>query len=186
MLLVSHYLPWSFVQAVPLCCLVLLIYQIWKWTDANMRHLRRCRRRVRRLMQRFNLVCPGSITVETQLHRKLVMLRHFRVTCIVYYLCFTVAYSLYTTLPQHRYYTTIIYEAVDFLVYIDIGLLFRLRDFGKFDNIELVQPKEDIVLLELPDCCHGYKDPHMLIGLPVSPEPAVAPVQTDKRPSHVP
>ena len=80
---------------------------------------------------------------------------------------YAIAVTLATFLHEFTYIRALTYEIPELLVYVSIGLIFRLRNFEPYECIELVPPRENVVVIELPDVCFGQVEPHVQLGAPL-------------------
>jgi hypothetical protein len=122
---------------------------------------------MRRFISRHNLRYKGIVTLDTQLMQKLNIYKKFRVVCATFSMIYAIAITLATFLHEYTDIKALTFEIPKLLVYTSIGVIFRLRNFEPYENIELVPPKENVVVIELPDVCHGLVDPHVTLGIPV-------------------
>ena len=158
----------SFFQAFSVCCVVFMMYKTLKWCSYNIELLRRRRRKIRRLISRNNLhYKEGGATIDMQLQQKLQIFMHFRIVCATFSMVYAIAETLATFLTEFTFIQALTIEIPELLVYISIGFIFRLRNFEPYENIELVPPKENVVVFELPDVCFGQVDPHVVLGEPL-------------------
>ena len=144
-----------------------MMYKTLKWSSHNLELLRRRRRKIRRFISRHNLRYTGGVTIDQQLCHKLAVYRRFRVVCVMFSMAYAVAVTLATFLGEFAYVRALTFEVPELLVYVSIGVIFRLRNFEPFDHIELVPPRENVVVLELPDVCLDTVSPHVVLGLPL-------------------
>ena len=150
-----------------MCCVVLIMYKTLKWSSHNIDLLRRRRRKMRRFISRHNLRYKGIVTLDAQLMQKLYIYQKFRVVCATFSMIYAIVTTLATFLHEYTDIKALTIEIPKLLVYMSIGVIFRLRNFEPYENIELVPPKENVVVIELPDVCLGLVDPHVTLGIPV-------------------
>ena len=80
---------------------------------------------------------------------------------------YAIARTLATFLQEYSYIRALTFELPELLVYLAIGFLFRLRNFEPYENIELVPPRENVVVFELPEVCINEVQPHVVLGVPL-------------------
>ena len=86
--------------------------------------------------------------------------------CATFLMVYTVVQTLLIFIDEYRYIKALAYEIPELLIYLAIGFLFRLRDFEGFENIELVPPRENVVIFELPDVCESKLETNVALGTP--------------------
>ena len=143
------------------------MYKTLKWTSSNIELLRRRRRKIRRFINRHSLHHTGSVTIDMQLYNKLDIYHKFRIICATFSMTYAITVTLSTFLHEYEFIRVLVAEVPELVVYVAIGLLFRLRNFEPYNNIQLVPPKENVVVLELPDVCYGLVDPEFILGSPI-------------------
>lgn len=144
-----------------------MMYKTLKWSSHNIELLRRRRRKIRRFIARHNLRYKGSVTIDKQLCQKLNIYHKFRIICASFSMVYAIARTLATFLHEYSYIRALTFELPELLVYLAIGFLFRLRNFEPYENIELVPPRENVVVFELPDVCVNEVQPHVVLGVPL-------------------
>ena len=144
-----------------------MMYKTLKWCSYNIELLRRRRRKIHRFIARHNLHYKGQVTIDMQLCIKLEIYLRFRIICATFSMVYAISVTLATFLQEFTFVRSLTFEIPELLVYISIGLMFRLRNFEKFENIELVPSKESMVVIELPDVCYGQVEPHVTLGQPL-------------------
>ena len=154
-------------QAFSVCCVVFMMYKTLKWSSHNIELLRRRRRKIRRFIARHNLRYKGSVTIDIQLCQKLNIYHRFRIICASFSMVYAIARTLATFLQEYSYIRALTFELPELLVYLAIGFLFRLRNFEPYENIELVPPRENVVVFELPEVCINEVQPHVVLGVPL-------------------
>ncbi len=144
-----------------------MMYKTLKWSSHNIELLRRRRRKIRRFIGHHSLRYKGSVTIDMQLCAKLNIYHRFRIVCATFSMVYAIARTLATFLYEYTYIRALTFEIPELLVYIAIGFLFRLRNFEPYEMIELVPPRENVVVFELPDVCVNDIQPHVLLGVPL-------------------
>lgn len=143
------------------------MYNTLKWSSQHIELLRRRRRKIRRFITRHNLRYKGSVSIDLQLYQKLNIYHRFRIICATFSMVYAIARTLATFLHEYTYIRALTFEIPELLVYVAIGFLFRLRNFEPYESIELVPPRENVVVFELPDVCIGEVQPHVVLGVPL-------------------
>ena len=143
------------------------MYKTLKWSSHNIELLRRRRRKIRRFIARHNLRYKGGATIDQQLQEKLLIFQRFRIICSLFSMVYAIVYTSSTFLSEYKCIQALTFEIPELLVYISLGFLFRLRDFESYENIELVPPRENVVIFELPDVCDSKVEPNVALGTPV-------------------
>lgn len=153
--------------AFSVCCVVFIMYKTLKWSSHNIELLRRRRRKIRRFITKHQLHHAGWVTVDMQLRRKLDVFRYFRIVCATFSMVYSIAVTLATFLHEYMYIKALAFEISELMVYVSIGVIFRLRNFEAYEHIELVPPRENVIILELPEVCSGQVEPHVVLGVPL-------------------
>ena len=144
-----------------------MMYKTLKWSSHNIELLRRRRRKIRRFITRHNLRYKGVATIDMQLCHKLHIYHRFRIICAAFSLVYAIAVTLSTFLQEFTYVRALTFEIPELLVYVSIGFIFRLRNFEPYEHIELVPPRENVIVMELPDVSYGQVEPHVQLGVPL-------------------
>ena len=145
-----------------------MMYKTLKWSSHNIELMRRRRRKIRRFIARHNLrYANGSVTLDHQLCHKLAIYHKFRIVCVMFSMAYALAVTLATFLTEFSYIRALTFELPELLVYVSVGLLFRLRNFEPYQHIELVPPRENVIILELPVVCRDTLVTNVVLGLPL-------------------
>ncbi|XP_071793592.1 uncharacterized protein [Asterias amurensis] len=139
----------NYFMAFAVCSIVFVIYRTVKWSTYNMLYLTRQILRNSRYIQekhlRFN-----NVSITKQLTEKRNIFIRLRFICTFYTIVFAMVITMSTFLTEYAWAQTIAYELPELMVFIGLGLIFRLRDFAPFENIKVILPKENSVIILLP------------------------------------
>ncbi len=132
-----------------MCSIVFVIYRALKWCSCNLDSLhRQLIMTTQFIMQKE--VKFTDISLLTQLMQKRLIYLRLRLVCAVFTMVFAVVATMSTFLAEFEWVETLAYEIPELIVYFCLGMIFRLRDFGPYENIEVITPKERSVIFMLP------------------------------------
>ncbi|XP_038071241.1 uncharacterized protein LOC119740113 [Patiria miniata] len=139
----------NYFMAFAVCSIIFVIYRALKWCSYNLDYLTRQLLRSMRYIQEKRLRFRG-VSILKQLAEKRNIFVRLRLVCAIYTIVFAVVVTMSTFLTEYAWARTLASELPEIAVFTSLGLIFRLRDFGPFENIEVIQPKENAVIVLLP------------------------------------
>ncbi|XP_014669188.1 PREDICTED: uncharacterized protein LOC106810379 [Priapulus caudatus] len=156
----------NYFLAFSICCVVFLTYKTLKCCSLNIEYIQRRRRKFRHFVNRCNLHYRTKTTVDDQLLHKVALFTRFRFVCAAFSLVFSLVVTLAMFLSEYAYVQALTYEVPKLMAYVAIGVIFRLRNFGPFEHIEVAPPKESVIVFLLPEVALGQLRPEVILGVP--------------------
>ena len=132
-----------------MCSIVFVIYRALKWCSYNLDYLTQQLLRSLRTAAEKRLRFRG-VSLAQQLTAKRDIFVRLRLVCAVYTIVFAVTVTMSTFLTEYAWARALAGELPEVVAFAALGLIFRLRDFGPYERIEVIHPKESSVLVLLP------------------------------------
>ncbi|XP_022097771.1 uncharacterized protein LOC110983113 [Acanthaster planci] len=139
----------NYFMAFAVCSIVFVIYRALKWCTYNLDYLTQQVLRSLHTAAEKRLRFRG-VSIAKQLTEKRNIFVRLRLVCAIYTIVFAVTVTMSTFLTEYAWARTLAAELPEVAAFAALGLIFRLRDFGPFERIEVIQPKESSVLMLLP------------------------------------
>ncbi|PIK55457.1 hypothetical protein BSL78_07617 [Apostichopus japonicus] len=139
----------SYFMAFAVCSIVFVIYRALKWCSFNLDVLNKQLLAVHQLVIQKEVKFK-DLGFEDQLIEKRDIYIKLRMVIAMYTMVFAIITTMSTFLSEYMYVKTLSFEIPEFLVYASVGYIFKLGDFSRFENIEVMVPQENSVIIFLP------------------------------------
>lgn len=154
-------------QAFAVCSIVFVIYRALKWCSFNLDILNKQLLAVHQLVIQKELKFQ-DLGFEDQLIEKRDIYIKLRMVIAMYTMVFAIITTMSTFLSEYMYVKVLSFEIPEFLVYASVGYIFKLGDFSRFENIEVVVPQENSVIIFLPYPVENWpKRQKLVLGIPL-------------------
>ncbi|XP_078587317.1 uncharacterized protein LOC144868683 [Branchiostoma floridae x Branchiostoma japonicum] len=154
----------NYFLAFAVCCVVFVMYRALKWCSYNMEVLRRRQAKTFNYIRRLNLEYKTEITLHDQIHKKFELYNNFRMVSAAFSMLYAIVVTLGTFLSEFTWVQVLTFEVPELLVYLAIGIIFRLQDFGKYDNVEMISHQENYAAVVLPEVLQTGKRLRLMLG----------------------
>lgn len=163
----TWYLISVYPQAFAVCSIVFVIYRALKWCSFNLDVLNKQLLAVHQLVIQKEVKFK-DLGFEDQLIEKRDIYIKLRMVIAMYTMVFAIITTMSTFLSEYMYVKTLSFEIPEFLVYASVGYIFKLGDFSRFENIEVMVPQENSVIIFLPHPDQKWpKRQKLVLGMPL-------------------
>ncbi|KAJ8025473.1 hypothetical protein HOLleu_33041 [Holothuria leucospilota] len=171
----------SYFMAFAVCSIVFVIYRALKWCSFNLDVLNKQLLAVHQMVIQKEVKFK-DLGFEDQLVEKRDIYIKLRMVIAMYTMVFAIITTMSTFLSEYMYVKTLSFEIPELLVYASIGYIFKLGDFSRFENIEVVIPQENSVVIFLPYPNENWpKRQKLVLGMPLE-DVSVEVVDEEKAP----
>lgn len=147
-----------------------MIYRALKWCSYNIELINRQIIITQAIMTQKEITFRDGMGFKEQLLKKRDIYLRLRLVCAVYTMVFAIVTTMATFLTEFAWVKEVTFEVPEILVFTALGLIFRLRDFGVYENIEIIVPRERsaVMFLPYPDM-HWPKRQKIMMAFPLQP-----------------
>ncbi|XP_072177539.1 uncharacterized protein [Diadema setosum] len=165
----------SYFMAFAVCSIVFVIYRALKWCSYNVELINRQMLITTTIMRQKEITFRDGMGFKEQCIKKRDIFLRLRLVCAVYTMVFAIVTTMATFLSEYAWVREITFEVPEILVFTALGIIFRLRDFSAYENIEIIIPQEksSVMFLPYPDM-HWPKRQKIMMAIPIDP-----PAQSD-------
>ena len=122
------------------------------------------------MTQQKGIRCRDGFGFKEQLMKKRDIYIRLRLVCAVYTMVFAIVTTMATFLTEYAWVRELTFEVPEVLVFTALGITFRLRDFRRYENIEIIVPREKSVVMFLPyPDMYWPKRQKIAVAIPLQP-----------------
>ena len=160
----------SFLQAFAVCSIVFVIYRALKWCSYNIELINKHILYIQAMTQQKGIRFRDGFGFKEQLMKKRDIYIRLRLVCAVYTMVFAIVTTMATFLTEYAWVRELTFEVPEVLVFTALGITFRLRDFRRYENIEIIVPREKSVVMFLPyPDMYWPKRQKIAVAIPLQP-----------------